>query len=339
MTCKKIMNENILKPVIRDKYIPDITKRLLSKIIDSKIKKIVLIGFSENMRWLNRLLIEYNISPILSDWRSDYFNYDCGKKKVYNIADKKLKINSFHLIIVCEDDINQVKSCLKFLQTSKFKKNKTIYDTKYRHNPFLNEEPYKTIRSKAYARARSMISDTQLYELVQYIKATKNIKGDVAEFGSLYGGSGAIIAESINFYGKKNVFLCDSFNGIPKSKYGMDFCWDGAFSDNSSKMVKDSFKDLPFVTVISGNIKKTHKILKGPFSYAYIASDTLESAEILLNYIWPKLNIGGIISVCDYGSYPNAIPLTMYVDEFFKDKGKVSKIFYPEIGFFAIKIK
>ena len=76
------MIENILIPIVIDKYIPDVTNRLFRKIIDIKTKKIALIGFSENMRWLNRLLIEHNISPILNDWRPKYFGYDCGKNKV-----------------------------------------------------------------------------------------------------------------------------------------------------------------------------------------------------------------------------------------------------------------
>ena len=47
-----------------------------------------------------------------------------------------------------------------------------------------------------------------------------------------------------------------------------------------------------------------------------MASDTYESGELLLNFMWPKLSKGGIICVCDYGSYPNALPLTVYVDNF-----------------------
>ena len=72
-------------------------------------------------------------------------------------------------------------------------------------------------------------------------------------------------------------------------------------------------------------------------SIAYIASDTLESGEILLEYIWSRLSVGGIVSVCDYGSYPNAIPLTMYVDRFFSKK-KDAQVFRPyQVGLFAIK--
>ena len=37
-----------------------------------------------------------------------------------------------------------------------------------------------------------------------------------------------------------------------------------------------------------------------------------------MNYMWPKLSPRGIIAVCDYGSFPNAIPLTVFLDEFIK---------------------
>jgi hypothetical protein len=75
----------------------------------------------------------------------------------------------------------------------------------------------------------------------------------------------------------------------------------------------------------------------GPISFGYIASDSLESGEVLLNYLWPKLSPGGIVAICDYGSYPNSIPLTMYVDKFFEGKTD-ALIFKPrQSGFYATK--
>ena len=35
-----------------------------------------------------------------------------------------------------------------------------------------------------------------------------------------------------------------------------------------------------------------------------------------MEYVWPRLNSGGIVHTCDYGSYPNCLPLTKYLDEF-----------------------
>ena len=69
--------------------------------------------------------------------------------------------------------------------------------------------------------------------------------------------------------------------------------------------VKNAFSDLSNVKVIKGNIRETHKTIDGPLSFAYIASDIIESGEYLMEYIWPRLSKGGIVHKCDYGSYHN----------------------------------
>jgi hypothetical protein len=53
--------------------------------------------------------------------------------------------------------------------------------------------------------------------------------------------------------------------------------------------------------------------------------------------MWPKLSPGGILAVCDYGSYPNCVPLTVACDRFFEDR-KDALVYYPEnYGIFAVK--
>ena len=41
-----------------------------------KPKKVALFGFSTNMKWLLRLLQENGITPLLTDWREKYSDYD-----------------------------------------------------------------------------------------------------------------------------------------------------------------------------------------------------------------------------------------------------------------------
>ena len=92
------------------------------------------------------------------------------------------------------------------------------------------------------------------------------------------------------------------------------------------------------VNVVKGNITETYDRVKNAISFGYLASDTLESGELLLNFMWPKLSPGGIICVCDYGSFPNAIPLTAYVDEFIKELGSEAFIFRTVVnGIFIMK--
>ena len=137
------------------------------------------------------------------------------------------------------------------------------------------------------------------------------------EFGTYNGGSGAIMAEASKFFGNKNIWLFDTFSGIPDSKYGLDFHWRGSFSNNSYSEVKNAFSEMKNVHVIKGNICETHnKVSPEAISFGYLGSDTLETGEILMEYMWTKLSPGGIIVVADYGSFPNAIPLTSLLTNF-----------------------
>lgn len=334
---KKLINKNAYTPPMTQDYIPDVVKRLLSKIQTEDCPNIVLFGFSSNMKWLYRLLKEAGKNPLLCDWRPKYVGYDCGGEIVGIVDEFSEKKNC--LLVLCVEKIDEMKEAMFYLFSKQLNKIPVIYDRSEYYNPYTQEEPYKSIVSKAQNRALSMISDDQLFDLIQYIRLTKDIPGDVVEFGSLYGGSGAIIAEALNVYGKKPLWLFDSFCGIPPSRYGLDYRWNNAFSDNSYSEVREAFQDLDNVKVIAGNIMSTHTMVENNISFGYLASDTLESGEVLLNFMWPKLSPGGIIAVCDYGSFPNCIPLTMYTDFFLKDKPDAF-IFYPsKLGIFIMKKK
>ena len=318
-------------------YYPKVTVRLLKRIIEIAPKKVVLYGFSDNMKWLLRLLQERSVTPVLTDWREDYCGYDCGGHDLLTVD--KLEDSSDTLLVVCVEEINVLKDGIEYLYHLGKNSIRVIYDRADSNVPFRQEEPYKGISERACARATSMITDSQLFDLIQFIDQTKDVPGDVFEFGSLHGGSGAVIAEAVKFFGEKPVWLFDTFAGIPDSRYGLDYHWNGSFADNSFSQVKDVFADMSNVTVVKGNICNTYNtVTDNPISFGYLASDTLESGEILMNYMWPKLSPGGIIAVCDYGSFPNAIPLTVYIDEFIKEISSEAFIFRADkLGIYIMK--
>jgi hypothetical protein len=329
-------NKNLFVPVTVEDWYPKVAVRLLNRILRINPKKVVLFGFSNNMKWLLRLLQENGITPVITDWREKYSNYDCGGYQMVPVT--KLDNDSDTLLVVCVEEINDLKDGINYIFNLGKHKLKVIYDRTDSNIPLRQEEPFKSISDRARKRALSMISDEQLFDLIQYIAQTRNILGDVVEYGSLYGGSGAVIAEAVKYFGEKQVWLFDTFSGIPNSRYGLDFHWNGSFSDNSYSAVKDAFSDMSNVKVIKGNICETYDQVKNSISFGYLASDTLESGELLMNFMWPKLSPGGIICVCDYGSFPNAIPLTVYLDEFTKKIAEKAFIFRnAKSGIFIIK--
>ena len=331
-------NDKGFTPLEVEDYVPAVVKRLLMRILKDSRQQVILFGFSSNFKWLSRLLTERGYELILCDWRPEFIGYDCGGRNVVSIDDASDDPES--LIVICLEEIAPLKAAISYLIHNRKRNIPTIYDRTLENNPYREEEPYRSIRWKAIKRAQSMIFDHQLFDLIQFVDQTRNVDGDIVEYGSLYGGSGAIITEAANHFCSKNIWLFDSFSGIPKSSYGLDYCWEGAFSDNSFAEVKNAFADLDNVTVVNGNIMDTYNCIPGKISFGYIASDTLESGEILLEYIWEKLSPGGIVAICDYGSYPNALPLTVIVDEFFQNKQNDAFLFHPaRLGFFAVKRK
>lgn len=329
--------ERIYKGISKNDYIPEVVKRL-KKIIDKEIERdVILFGFSENMKWLSRLLKEDNRSYNLADWRESFINYFCSDEKVDDI--NKFNPSDNQLIVFCPEEIHIMKEGMYFLMRSDFKFVPTIYERHRLHSPYHEEEPYKSIKENAIKRAKSMLSDTQLFDLIQLVKLTKSVEGCIVEYGCMHGGSSAMLLEASNFYGSRNLHIYDTFTGIPKSKYGLDFFWKNAFSNNSYSEVKKAFSDCSNVYIHKGNILETHKNINEPISFAYLASDTLESGEVLLEYVWKYLSIGGVLAVCDYGSYPNCIPLTMITDEFLKIKKNAFAFKTERLGIYIMKIK
>ena len=326
---------DIIKPLNTEDYGPQVVKRICAKISQEFGKNVILYGFCDNMKWLYRILSEQKYNIILTDWRIKYQNFDCGGKQIISID--RIKKSNKNLIVMCLDEIDQMKDGMIYLMNKNLVNIPVIYDYSWEHDPFCHEEPFRSIAHKAQKRATSMISKNQLFDLIQIVGLTRNVPGDIIEFGSLHGGSGAVIAEAVKYFGTKPVWLFDSFKGIPKSKYGLDYRWENSFSNNSYKEVCEAFKDLPFVKIVKGNILKTYSRVKNKISFGYLASDTLESGEVLLNFMWPRLSKGGIIAICDYGSYPNCIPLTAYTDKFFQHK-KDAVVYHPlNLGLYILK--
>ena len=135
--------ETIFVPVEVEDYYPKVTIRLLNRILKVTSKNIVLFGFSDNMKWLLRLLQEQAITPILADWRDEYKDYDCGGLNLISVD--TLEDSSDTLLVVCVEEINNLKDGIRYLYHLGKNRIKVIYDRADANIPFRQEEPYKSI--------------------------------------------------------------------------------------------------------------------------------------------------------------------------------------------------
>jgi len=58
-----------------------------------------------------------------------------------------------------------------------------------------------------------LLNENEAYQIYISVKRTEKIKGDIAEVGVYKGGSAKLICES---KGKKNLYLFDTFEGLPE---------------------------------------------------------------------------------------------------------------------------
>ena len=113
-------------PVEVQDYYPSVALRLLNKIIKLAPEKVVLYGFSDNMKWLLRLLQEHKVFPVLTDWRDKYIGYDCGGHDLISVD--TLIDHSGTLLVICVEEINDLKDAVSYLYHLAKNDIKVIYD-------------------------------------------------------------------------------------------------------------------------------------------------------------------------------------------------------------------
>ena len=148
-----------------------------------------------------------------------------------------------------------------------------------------------------------------LDELVEQI-AKNNIAGDFFEAGVWRGGASIYLQALNHVYlnGERNVWLADSFEGLPPSTHEKDLKYDFTQFDIlavSQEEVVQNFKNFNLladnVKFVKGWFKDTLPHVKvGKISLLRLDGDLYESTMDILNSLYHKVEPGGYIVVDDY---------------------------------------
>jgi hypothetical protein len=159
------------------------------------------------------------------------------------------------------------------------------------------------------------------------LKEIKNIPGDVVELGSWKGANLLGMAKSLkhlNLYQKKKVYSFDSFEGLtnPAEEDQFDETLRGKYRGDFSKLEAIiSLYDLEEkVCLKQGLIENSvprfvHEHPDATFSLIYYDADFYEPAEIMFQHLVPRLSVGGVILLDEYGT-PEWPGETKSVDQF-----------------------
>lgn len=203
----------------------------------------------------------------------------------------------------------------------------------------------------------SNLDGTQISEAVYILNAlqqTKDVNGDVCEFGVAQGYTSALIGHTI-LKTSKTMWLFDSFEGLP-APTSKDKLKDDIFNLKSIEAYEGTMKHGQ--EVVTGNLKKIGfpgsrtKIIDGfiektiltpglpeSVSFAYVDFDFYNPIKIALYYLDKVLEKGGVIIVDDYDFFSEGAKIA--VDEFFSEKGSAYtlELPIPPAGKFAVLTK
>ena len=160
--------------------------------------------------------------------------------------------------------------------------------------------------------------------IYETLKTLNNVKGDIVELGSWKGANLLWLAKVQSFLGSNKKIHCfDSFQGLTEFSVH-DISSHLIHKYQGDEQVLRSVIDLheynDLIQIHKGLIEHTVPAwseLKADISFIYFDADLYEAASVTLNYLSPRLSVGGIILFDEYGSkdWPGE---TKAVDEFLK---------------------
>lgn len=165
---------------------------------------------------------------------------------------------------------------------------------------------------------RSQISAGRQLALMALMESVQDVPGDACEIGVYRGGTGWQMCRTMPY---RTVYLFDTFTGMPEPDPSIDAHQKGDFGDTSLESVRNYLRDCPNVAIRPGHFPETTEGLQGKrFAFAHIDCDLYASTRDAITFVWPRLNVGGVLAFDDYKS-PQCRGATKAIDEFAEREG------------------
>lgn len=183
--------------------------------------------------------------------------------------------------------------------------------------PWLSDRPFK--ETYETIEDYTMVDKYRCYELWKLVEESAKLNGALIEVGAWRGGSGALIAKKAQLSGiKDKVYLCDTFKGVVKAGVHDSTYKGGELADTSKAIVEEVLNKLKLdnTKILVGIFpEETGKLVdEKVFRFCHIDVDVYQSAKDTVEWIWPKLVVGGMVVFDDYG-FEGCDGVTRFVNE------------------------
>jgi len=176
----------------------------------------------------------------------------------------------------------------------------------------------------AVAKPRTLVSVDRCYVLWVLLRQAAQIDGNVWECGVYRGGTAAMMAAILRDSNpSKSLVLFDTFEGMPQTDPAKDYHKQGEFGDTSAEAVKEYVSSHGNCEIRKGYMPDTFRGLESSqIAFVHIDVDIHRSILDSLQFVWPRLSVGGFIVFDDYG-FPSCPGARFAVDEFFSGEASV----------------
>lgn len=190
--------------------------------------------------------------------------------------------------------------------------------------------PANDLRNRLLMRLRGT-PPTEAFYILEGLNRTRQIPGDVCEFGVAQGETSALIANEIRDVTSRKLYLYDSFEGLPKPtekdqlkddifNLGSMDAYTGTMSCPET-MVRGRLREIGFeenrVVVHRGFVEADFASLgrlPDRVSFAYVDFDFYEPILVVLAALHERLSSGAVVVVDDYDFFSTGAKTA--VDEF-----------------------
>ena len=157
--------------------------------------------------------------------------------------------------------------------------------------------------------AYTKVGIPRCFELWELLRQCSSLEGDVLEVGVWRGGTGVLLAEGARrLWGNaRTVFLADTFQGVVKAGPKDDYYKGGEHADTSPEIVEGLARGLGLsnVQLLPGVFPEETggKLEDRRFCFCHVDVDVYQSAKDTVDWVWPRMPVGGIVVYDDYGFY------------------------------------
>jgi O-methyltransferase len=183
--------------------------------------------------------------------------------------------------------------------------------------PWQADEEFRRVHEAV--RRNTLVDVWRCYELWSLVGELRDVPGAILEVGVWRGGTGILMAARAAMLGlDEPVYLCDTWAGVVKTGEVDTYYRDGKHDDASRETVAALATALGTTNVelLQGIFpdETAGRIVDTQFRLCHCDVDVYRSAKEVFDWVWPRLQPGGMVVFDDYG-FPACPGVTKFVDE------------------------